>query len=274
MRILISVDIEGVAGVVAPEQTRAGNAGYEQARLWMAGEANAAIGGAFAGGAAQVYVADAHGAFCNLAASGLDARALLVTGKPRVNAMLGGLECGADGVAMVGYHSRAGGEGVLAHTINGFAFAEILVNGEALGEAALYGALVGEMGVPLVFASGDDVFIAENRARFPEARWVQTKEARGQCSAVSLSPEAAAERISAGMEAAVRALARHRPAPYRLAMPCECVVRAGKAVLADWFAMVPGVERVDATRVRFRQPSAALLLRMLNTFSAMAAAVR
>ena len=68
MRILISTDIEGVAGVVHPEQTRAGNAEYERARRWMTREANAAICGAFDGGATEVRVNDSHGTYRNLLA--------------------------------------------------------------------------------------------------------------------------------------------------------------------------------------------------------------
>ena len=48
MKILISVDIEGVAGVYHAEQVRAGNPEYERARRLMTQEANAAVEGAFA----------------------------------------------------------------------------------------------------------------------------------------------------------------------------------------------------------------------------------
>ena len=43
MKLLISTDIEGVAGVYSPEQTRMGNGEYERARRLMTQEANAAI---------------------------------------------------------------------------------------------------------------------------------------------------------------------------------------------------------------------------------------
>jgi D-amino peptidase len=58
MKILISVDIEGVAGVFHSQQVRAGNPEYERARRLMTEEANAAIAGAFDGGAAEVWVND------------------------------------------------------------------------------------------------------------------------------------------------------------------------------------------------------------------------
>ena len=79
------------------------------------------------------------------------------------------------------------GRGVLAHTINGFAFARVCRNDHELGEAGIYGALAGEFGVPVVMASGDDVFIEENQSIFAQTTFVQTKRATGQTSCISLS---------------------------------------------------------------------------------------
>lgn len=274
MKILISTDIEGIAGVVDPEQTRPGNAEYEHARQWMVEEANAAIAGAFDGGAETVYINDSHAGFRNMRAAAIDQRARLITGKPRADGMMAGLSQHVDAVALIGYHSRAGGRGVLAHTINGFAFAEITLNGMPVGEAALYGAMAGERGVPLILASGDNVFIEENQALFPDALFVETKQALGAYSAVSLTPQASAERIYEHMAKAVRHARATRIPPLRIATPCECTVRANKPALADMFAMMPDVVRVDAVHVRFTQPDVARVVRMLNVFSAMSAVLR
>ena len=78
MKVLISTDIEGVAGVFHHEQVRAGNPEYERARLLMTHEANAAIAGAFDGGATEVLVNDSHGSFRNMPPELLDARAQAV----------------------------------------------------------------------------------------------------------------------------------------------------------------------------------------------------
>ena len=102
MRILISTDIEGVAGVFHAEQTRAGNGEYERARRWMTREANAAVEGAFAGGATEVMVNDSHGGFRNLLPDELDPRARLVLGKPRHLGMAAGAEAGGDAMFLTG----------------------------------------------------------------------------------------------------------------------------------------------------------------------------
>lgn len=135
MKVLISVDIEGIAGVFNAQQTRAGNGEYEQARRWMTLEANAAIEGAFAGGATAVWVNDSHGGFNNLLLDELDPRARVILGKPRMLGMMAGLEHAPELVFMVGYHGMAGSHGVLAHTINSFAFARVVVDG--VGSARL-----------------------------------------------------------------------------------------------------------------------------------------
>lgn len=186
MKILISTDIEGVAGVFAVEQTRAGNPEYERARRWMTAEANAAIEGAFAGGAQAVWVNDSHGGFRNLLPDGLDARARVVLGKPRLLGMMAGLEQQPDLVFMIGYHAKSQTRGVLAHTINSFAFTQVWLNGVELGEAGLYGALAREYGAHVALATGDDVFADETQPLFPDARFETVKTAGGASSGETL----------------------------------------------------------------------------------------
>lgn len=273
MKILISTDIEGVAGVFHAEQVRPGNGEYERARAWMTAEANAAVQGAIAGGAEEVLVNDSHGGFRNLLPDGLDERARLVLGKPRYLGMMGGLEeGGCDAVFMIGYHSRSQGCGVLAHTINSFAFARVLINGMELGEAGLYGALAGEMGVPVILGTGDDVFIAETRGLFPGAEWVQTKTAGGQGSGVTLSPAASRRAIAAAAETAVRNL--KKAVPFRIAPPIECRLQTQSTALADLFCMWPALERVDGVTLRFTTDSMQSAIRMLNSLAAMSFMLR
>ena len=278
MKLLISTDIEGVAGVFHAEQTRAGNGEYERARAWMTAEANAAVHGAFAGGATEVLVNDSHGGFRNLLPDHLDERARLVLGKPRYLGMMGGLEEGCDAVFMVGYHSRAQGRGVLAHTINSFAFARVQLNGMELGEAGLYGALAGELGVPVLMASGDNVFVDETRSTFPHAEWVQTKIAHGQGSGVSLSLAASRAAIAQAAERAVRAAlsgnGASKPEPFRIPGPIECRLQTQSSALADLFCMWPSLERVDGVTLRFTVDTVQAAIRTLNSLAAMSFMLR
>jgi len=272
LKILISTDIEGIAGVVHAEQTRPGNAEYERARLWMTEEANAAIRGAFDGGATQVLVNDSHGGFRNLLLDRLDARAQTITGKPRYLGMMAGVDEDCDAVYMIGYHARAQSTGVLAHTINSFAFRSVRVNGIELGEAGLYGALAGEFGVPVGMLSGDDIFLAETASMFPKAIGVQTKRAYGNASCASVAPAHACGLIYEAAQAAVTAV-RDAP-PFTIAAPFECELITQTPVLTDLFCQWPQMQRIDGTMLRFRAADMQSIVRMLNCLSAMSFMLR
>jgi D-amino peptidase len=292
MKILISADIEGVAGVFHPEQTRPGNGEYERARRWMTEEANAAIRGAFDGGATEVLVNDSHGSFRNLLVDALDPRARQILGKPRALGMMAGLEQQCHGVMMLGYHSQAQGRGVLAHTMNSFAFARVEINGQALGEAGLYGALAGEFGVPVLFGSGDDQFIVENTPFFPGALWVQTKLAYGLTSGLSMSPAEAQTAIAESAERAVRDLGQATgmiapvrstlhaqdpavaPQPFCLATPIVCRLTTQSPALADLFCTLPFLSRRDGVMVEFSAATIQNTIRILNSLSAMSFMLR
>lgn len=276
MKILISTDIEGVAGVFHPEQTRPGNGEYERARVWMTREADAAARGAFAAGAEAVWVNDSHGGFRNLLPDLLDPRVRIVLGKPRYAGMMSGIEQGCDGVLMVGYHGRAQGRGILAHTINSSAFASVTIGGIELGEAGLYAALAGEAGVPVLMASGDDVFVEETSALMPWVRYVATKRAQGQGSGDSMTPAAACEAIGAAAQAAVRAL-RTDPAaarPYTIPGPVTCQLRTLTPAHADLFCQWPTLRRLDGVTLAFEAASVTDAVRMLNCLSAMSFMLR
>jgi len=272
MKVLISTDIEGVAGVVSQQQTRAGNAEYERARLLMTHEANAAIAGAFDAGATEVLVNDSHGDYRNMPAELLDPRARYVIGKPRYLGMMAGVDDGVEAVCLVGYHSRAQGRGILAHTINSFAFARVSFNGTELGEAGIYGALAGEHGAAVVMASGDDAFIEEHRPLFPEAVFVQTKRATGQTSGISLSPVESCAAIRAGVAQALAQRAGARP--LRLPVPLEVRIQTQTPALADLFCQWPELRRLGGDEVGFQAPTVAAAVRMVNCLSAMSALLR
>jgi D-amino peptidase len=272
MKILISADIEGIAGVVHPEQTRPGNPEYERARRQMTAEANAAALGAFDGGADAVVVNDSHGDFRNLVADGLDPRAQLLQGKPRELGMMAGVDDDCTAVFMVGWHARARSAGVLAHTINSFAFARVLANGDETGEAGLYGIVAAEYGVPVALMSGDDAFIAESAPLYPGAVTVAVKRAHGNRVATSIGTGAACAAIRAAAHDAIARVATLKPQP--LPTPLSMRVEATTVALADLFALLPIVKRVDAVTIDWVSPTMRHAVRVLNCLSAMSATLR
>jgi D-amino peptidase len=247
MKILISVDMEGVSGIVHPTETNPDGYDYARGRGLMTAEANAVIAGVLdAEPTAEVRVADAHGPFRNLLPEELDRRAQLVRGKPRPLGMLGGLDEQTDAVLLVGYHARAGGgPAVLAHTMND-GILDVRVAGRSMGEIGLNAAMAGHLDVPVVLLSGDDSACAELQDLLPSAVTVAVKQALGQGAAVALHPEEARERLRhAAAEAITR---RAQVSPLSLAGPLDVEVDLSAPFMVDLATLAPGVSRREGGR--------------------------
>ena len=120
MKVYISVDIEGVAGIVDRAQASLPGIDYERGRRLMTQEAAAAVRGALAGGATEVLVSDSHGSngSRNIIVEDLPQECWLISGDSRPMAQVEGLDRSFAAVALVGYHTRHGLSGVLDHTFS------------------------------------------------------------------------------------------------------------------------------------------------------------
>src|SRR4051812_37800679 len=192
MRVFISVDMEGVAGVATVDQIVRGGTGYPRAQELMTEEANAAIRGAFSGGATEVLVNDSHGTMDNLLHDLLDPRARVVFGAPRPSCMVQGITRDDDLAVFVGYHAAAGADGVLAHTFSSN-FTELRVNGAPMTEAEVNALYAASYGVPVAVVTGDDQICGVATKAFPGVSAVEVKRATGWSATDSLQPQAARE---------------------------------------------------------------------------------
>ncbi|MEV1074807.1 M55 family metallopeptidase [Micromonospora parva] len=264
MKVLISVDLEGISGIVHPTETNPDRYDYERGRALMTAEANAAVAGVLdAEPDAVVWVADAHGTFRNLLPEDLDRRAHLVRGKPRPLGMLAGLDEGTDAVLLVGYHARAGaGPAVLAHTMSD-AILDVRVAGRSLGEIGLNVAMAGHLDVPVVLLSGDDTACAEFSELVPSAVTVAVKQTLGQAAAVAVHPQEARERLR---HAAAEAIARRASIPpVTMTGPLHVEVDLYGPYMVDLAVLVPGVARVGGGRtVAFRAADVAEAYRLVQ----------
>lgn len=254
MRVLISADMEGVAGVVHSAETQPERYDYERARRWMTAEVNAVIAGVLeAEPGASVRVADAHGPFRNILIDDLDPRVLLIRGKPRGLSMMGGLQDGADAVLFVGYHAKAGsGPAVLAHTMSDLIL-DVRINGRSLGEIGMNAMMAGRADTPVLFCSGDDVACAEFSALVPGAVTVEVKRALGQAAAEAVHPKVICSRLREG---AAKAMSRRaKVKPLSADGPVEMEVDLSRPVVVDLAVLIPGVSRVDGRTVRFETDS-------------------
>ncbi|MEU3701489.1 M55 family metallopeptidase [Streptomyces anulatus] len=263
MKLLISVDMEGISGIVHSSETNPERYDYQRGRELMTAEANAVIAGVLdAEPTAEVLVADAHGTFRNLLPEQLDRRSRLVRGKPRALNMLAGLDEETDAALFVGYHVRAGeGPGVLAHTMNG-EILDVRVAGRSLGEIGLNAAMAGHLGVPVVLLSGDDAACAEMADLIPGTVTVPVKEALGMAAAVTLHPEEARDRLR---RAAADAVARRAEIPpLALTGPLDVEVDLASPHTIDLATLVPGVSRAGGARtVTFTSPDYATAYRLI-----------
>ena len=277
MRIYISIDMEGLAGVAHPQQVAFGpdvdRVDYDRARGLMAAEANAAIDAAFAAGAGEVVVNDSHWQMRNLPAEDLDPRARLVIGDKPLS-MTQGVGEGPDGAfdaaAFIGYHAGAGHPtGVIAHTYSSATVMDVRVGGVSHNEAALNAIRLGHHGVPVVLVSGDDALAGEVEALLPWAERVVVKRGLGYSLADSLSPAQAAEAIAEGMH---RALGRlDEMASYEPSLPLEGEIDFRLSIQADYAAVLPGTVRVGGRTVRFSGPDGDAFYRTFLALTRLAA---
>lgn len=249
MKIFISVDLEGISGVVSSEQTRVEGSGYEQARRLMVGETNAAIEGAFAGGATEVCVNDAHGTMRNLLIEDLHPDAILVTGSPKPLTMMQGIDSSFDLAAFIGYHARRDSmTATLEHTISGTVVRGITINDNPAGETAINAGIAGYFGVPVGLLSGDNVVVREARKLIPNIETVEVKIAQTRTSAKCLHPKKAQQLIKTKMKLATENA--HQFIPYKAASPVTFNLEFIYTGMAEMASLMPSAERVSPTRVK------------------------
>jgi D-amino peptidase len=249
--VFISADVEGVAGIASWSQITPGADDYAVGRHLMIGEVNAAIAGAFDGGATRVVVNDAHSRMTNLLPEEVDPRARLVLGHYKPLYMLQGLDDSFDAAFFVGYHGAIGEpEAILSHTYSPRAIWEAKVDGRVVGEIGINALVCEYFGVPIRLVSGDQATVVEAREVIPSVHVAEVKRSFSRYSAESMSPEesrAVIRREAAASLAAVpESSVMRRPAEIELTF-----LVADMAGMAEW---IRGVERTGPRTVRFSAP--------------------
>lgn len=251
MRVLVSADMEGVTGVVHPEDVEPGTPAYAECRHLMTADVNAAVDGLFAGGATEVVVNDAHNTMRNLVVAGLDPRVEFVRGSPKPLGMMQGLfdETGqpVDAVAFVGYHAGAGQPGVLAHCHLATGIVDVCIDGVSASEGRMNALLAAEAGAPVVLVTGDDVACRDAASYAPGAATAQVKRAIDRFAAELLPPERSAAVIREAAALGLRRAARPVAPPGTTTWEVEL----DGAHLAVAAARIPGVCLVEPRSVQF-----------------------
>ncbi|MGF1471662.1 MAG: M55 family metallopeptidase [Rubrobacteraceae bacterium] len=247
MRVYISADMEGVTGVTAPEDVIPGRPQYERFRKLLTADVNAAIEGAAEGGATEFLVNEAHSAMKNILIEELDPRAEIIVGSRKPLSMMEGFS-GAGVVFFVGYHARAGADGILSHTYTWPAEAiEVHLNGAPCSEARMNAALAGTQSIPIGLVTGDEVTCAEAKDLYTGVETAQVKTSIGRYTARCPVPQVAQQRIREAAESAVRGVGEMEP--FVLEPPYTFTIEFATASLAASTLRFPEIVRVDDRRV-------------------------
>lgn len=250
MKIFISADMEGISGVATNQQLKT-NSEYQRFRKLMTADVNAAIEGAFNGGATEVVVTDGHGNMSNILIEELDSRARLVSGSNRVMCQLEGLDDTFDGIMFVGHHGREGGSDVtvISHTLAGICVNEMKINGKIVGETEMNSLVAGAFGVPALFISGDDAYVNEVKETLPEVEGAVVKRAVDRFAAELIHPEVARAEISEKAEAALKKA--KSLTPFSFEGPITFDIQFKGPQQAKMTTTLPTVELTGPKSIRF-----------------------
>ncbi len=272
MKVYISCDIEGVAGIADFEYAMRKELDYGEGRELMLGEVNAAVEGALEAGATEVVINDSHGSMLNLLPSKVHAKAKLILGRVKPMSMMQGIDASFDAVAFIGYHSMGGTQsGVLAHTYSSQVL-EATVNGKPFGEPELNAAMAGYYNVPVVFLSGDKATTQEIGKHIPKIVTAAVKEGFGRKVAMSVHPEVARGLIKKGMKRAIGL--RKQIRPFKQKSPYRLVVTMSMSEMADLCERIPGVVRKDSRTLTFTDPDYREVYKAFLTMMSMSSLAR
>jgi D-amino peptidase len=260
VKVYISVDAEGVAGISDWEQCVAGGDDYAMGRELMLGEVNAAIDGAVEAGAEQIVVNDSHSLMRNLPPGELGGHASYLSGRFKPLYMMEGLDPSYDVALFLGYHAAMPTPGILSHTYNPRAIANVVLNGTVAGEAGINALVAMHHGVPVAVITGDQYIGPEAAPYCPGIHAIEVKTSISRYAAEHLHPHIAQQRIREGV---FQALSEPVAGPPSLHLPATLEVQLVSPDMAEQATWLRGVVRVSSTTVRFEDDDP---LRLYRTF--------
>ena len=252
MKLYISCDMEGTAGVCSWQQVDARNytPDYFIYQKYMTAEVCAAVDGARSAGATQVLINDSHGPMRNLILDELPEDVRILFGNRKPLSMSQGLDRNYGGVFYTGYHGAIGdADATLCHTYSPSVIYEVRVNGVRCSEATLNAGIAGYYGVPVLLITGDRVTIEGAKAQMPWITGVIVKESIGNFAVDSISPSAAQEAIRAGAAQAIRNAGSAKPFVFE--PPITMEIDLASVEQADLIELIPQFHRTGSRQVRF-----------------------
>ncbi|RLQ94312.1 M55 family metallopeptidase [Falsibacillus albus] len=246
MKLYVSVDMEGITGLVDHTHVDSGKHNYERGRAIMTDEANYVITSAFEQGCKEVVVNDSHSKMNNLLIEKLHPETQLITGDVKPFSMVQGLDDSYSGAVFVGYHARAAQKGVMSHSMI-FGARNMYINDVAIGELGFNAYVAGYYGVPVIMVAGDDQAAAEAEALIPNVTTAIVKESISRSAAKSLTPVKAGQLLQQKTEEALKNKENVKP----LTPPDHPLLRIEFTNYgeAEWANLMPGTEIEQGTTI-------------------------
>jgi D-amino peptidase len=252
MKVWISIDMEGVAGIVDWEQCRPGSgAPYALGCELLQDEVNAAIEGAIEGGATEVVINDSHSRMANLDPRKIAGGAQYLAGRHKPRYMMQGLDESFAAAFFVGYHgSISGRPSTMSHTYNPEVFSGAKLNGVYVGESGINALVAEHYRVPIAFVSGDE-FTWEETAPFARGGVnVVTKHSITRASALNLHPTESCRLIREGARAAMEKVAAGTVGTPGIDLPASLDLEFQTSDMAEVATWARGAVRTAERGVR------------------------
>lgn len=265
MKVFLSVDIEGITGLVSWAQCGGPNSNtydFAFARERMTADTNAAIRGARAAGATEIVLRDSHGSSKNMLVDKLEPGVKMVSGHGAgTDGMMIGVDASFDAAMLIGYHAKAGTTGgIMEHTISGRVVHRLKINGVDTGEIGLSAGVAGTYGVPIVMVSSDKAGCEEAKALLPGIATAVVKEGIGRYSGLCLDPTESLPLIEvAAKEGCLKA---NSLKPWSPSLPATVELECNRSEEADQAARLVGVRRIDGYTVAYTAPTYAEMHQM------------
>ncbi|HDI74914.1 MAG: hypothetical protein DRJ52_03230 [Thermoprotei archaeon] len=275
MKIYISADMEGIAGVVAKDHVSSTGRDYEKMRKYMTCEVSAAVRAALEEEAEYVLVNDSHGSMINLLLDELPYENVeIITGGLKPLLMMEGLDSSFSAAFFIGYHAKKHTAGaVLDHTISGRAINYVKINGVEVSEFYLNAAVAGHYGVPVALVTGDDKITSEAEKTIKNIEVVPVKYGISRYAARHIHPKKAQLLIAEAAKRALSKVKRGEIEPLKVKEPVSLEVFFTDSSIAEVASLVPGVKRVSGSVVRYEAQDVIEAYKLLFIFALLGFAI-
>lgn len=275
MKLYISVDMEGIAGVVTRDHVSTTGKDYEKYRKYMTLEVAAAVKAALEAGVDYVLVNDSHGGMTNLLFDHLPSENVeIITGGLKPAVMMEGIDSSFDAAFFIGYHAKKHTAGaIMDHTISGRSINYVKINGVEASEFYINAAVAGHYDVPVALVTGDDKITSEAKKVVENIEVVTVKYGISRYAARHLHPEKARRLIAEVTKRALSKVRKGEIKPLKVKEPVELEVFFTDSSIADVVSLVPGVKRVSGSVVKYEAQDIIEAYKLLFVFALLGFAI-